>query len=72
MQLSLIQKKIFEIRGHKVMLDFDLAEMYEVETKRLKEAVNRNITRFPDDFMFTPHSARVSGFEVADCDLKKY
>ena len=53
MQLSIIQNKIFEIRGQKVMLDFDLAEMYEVETKRLKEAVKRNINRFPSDFMFT-------------------
>jgi ORF6N domain len=49
---TLIQNKIFEIRGHKVMLDFDLAEMYEVETKRLKESVKRNINRFPADFMF--------------------
>jgi hypothetical protein len=38
--------------GNAVMLDFDLAEMYETETKRLKEAVRRNIDRFPDDFMF--------------------
>lgn len=53
MQLSVIQKKIFEIRGQKVMLDFDLAEMYGVETKRLKESVKRNISRFPPDFMFT-------------------
>jgi ORF6N domain len=50
---KLIQNKIFEIRGHKVMLDFDLAEMYEVETKRLKESVKRNTNRFPADFMFT-------------------
>ncbi len=53
MQVSIIQNKIYEIRGHKVMLDFDLAEMYGVETKRLKEAIKRNITRFPADFMFT-------------------
>lgn len=53
MQLSVIQNKIYEIRGMKVMLDFDLAEMYEVETKRLKEAVKRNRDRFPGDFMFT-------------------
>ena len=53
MQLSAIQNKIYEIRGQKVMLDFDLAEMYEVETKRLKESVKRNPTRFPPDFMFT-------------------
>lgn len=48
-----IQNKIFEVRGVRVMLDFDLAEMYEVKTKVLKQAVKRNITRFPDDFMFT-------------------
>lgn len=50
---KIIKSKIFEIRGQKVMLDVDLAEMYEVETKRLKESVKRNITRFPTDFMFT-------------------
>ena len=47
-----IVEKIFIIRGQKVMLDRDLAEMYGVEVKRLNEAVKRNITRFPDDFMF--------------------
>ncbi len=52
MQLSVIQNKIHEIRGIKVMLDFDLAEMYEVETRVLKQAVKRKITRFPADFMF--------------------
>ena len=52
MELQLIQNKIYEIRGQRVMLDFDLAEMYETETKRLKEAVRRNMDRFPDDFMF--------------------
>jgi phage regulator Rha-like protein len=52
MELQLIQNKIYEIRGQRIMLDFDLAEMYETETKRLKEAVRRNIDRFPDDFMF--------------------
>jgi len=51
MDLQIIQKKIHEVRGHKVMLDYDLAELYEVETKRLKEAVRRNIDRFPNDFM---------------------
>lgn len=52
MELQIIQQKIFEIRGQKVMFDFDLAALYEVETKRLKEAVKRNIDHFPDDFMF--------------------
>ena len=52
MELQIIQNKIYEIRGQQVMLDFDLAELYEVETKRLKESVRRNINRFPPDFMF--------------------
>jgi hypothetical protein len=47
-----IQNRIYEIRGQRVMLDFDLALLYEVETKRLNEAVKRNIKRFPEDFMF--------------------
>lgn len=47
-----IQNLIYEIRGQKVMLDSDLAMMYQVETKRLNEAVKRNIKRFPADFMF--------------------
>lgn len=52
MELQLIQNKIYEIRGQRVMLDFDLAEMYDVETRALKQAVKRNINRFPNDFMF--------------------
>ena len=52
MQLEKIQTKIYEIRGQKVMLDFDLAELYETETKYLKRAVKANIKRFPPDFMF--------------------
>jgi hypothetical protein len=52
MELQTIQNRIYEIRGQKVLLDFDLAELYETETKRLKEAVRRNIDRFPSDFMF--------------------
>ena len=52
MELQVIQNKIYEIRGQRVMLDFDLAVLYNTETKRLKEAVRRNIARFPGDFMF--------------------
>jgi hypothetical protein len=52
MQLQGIQTKIYELRGQKVMLDYDLAELYEVETKRLNEAVKRNSERFPEKFMF--------------------
>ena len=50
--LQRIQSKIYEIRGQRVMLDFDLAQMYGTETKVLKQAVKRNIKRFPTDFMF--------------------
>ena len=51
-EIQAIQNKIYEIRGQRVMLDFDLAEMYGVETRRLNEQVKRNIERFPEDFMF--------------------
>lgn len=50
--IEIIEKKIFYFRGLKVMLDFHLAELYGVQTKRLKEQVKRNIDRFPEDFMF--------------------
>jgi len=52
MQLQNIQSKIYEIRGQKIMFDFDLADLYETETKYLKRAVRANIRRFPSDFMF--------------------
>jgi hypothetical protein len=52
MELEIIKNSIHEIRGQKVILDFELAKMYQVETKRLKESVRRNIRRFPEDFMF--------------------
>ena len=52
MQLVTIQNKIYEINGIKVMLDFDLAELYEVETRVLNQAIKRNIESFPEDFMF--------------------
>ena len=62
MKLALIQSKIYTIRNQKVMLDFDLAELYGTETKRLKEAVRRNAERFEgDDFMF-----QLSGDEIAE------
>ena len=51
-ELLTIQNKIYEIRGQRVMLDFDLAAMYRIETKQLKQAVRRNLDRFPPDFMF--------------------
>ncbi|MBP1614726.1 MAG: hypothetical protein H6Q13_2174 [Bacteroidetes bacterium] len=52
MEIAIIQNKIYEIRGEKVMLDFDLAELYQVETRALKQSVKRNMERFPVDFMF--------------------
>ncbi|RHM41473.1 ORF6N domain-containing protein, partial [Butyricimonas virosa] len=53
MDLQIIQNKIFQIRGYKVMLDFHLAELYQVETRALKQAVKRNMNRFPPDFAFS-------------------
>lgn len=52
MQIEKIQTRIYDIRGQKVILDFDLAELYDTETKYLKRAVRVNIKRFPPDFMF--------------------
>lgn len=52
MHLQQIESKIHEIRGQKVMLDYDLAELYETETKYLKRSVRTNLNRFPSDFMF--------------------
>ncbi len=59
MEIQTIQSRIYEIRGQKVMLDYDLANLYETETKVLKQAVRRNLNRFPPDFMF----------ELSDDDL---
>jgi hypothetical protein len=50
--VEVIERKIYLIRGHKVMLDSDLASLYDVETSNLNKAVKRNIDRFPEDFMF--------------------
>ena len=52
MQLEQLSTKIYEIRGQRVMLDYELAEIYETETRLLKRAVRRNMDRFPEDFMF--------------------
>lgn len=52
MHLTPIQNKIYEVNGVKIMLDFDLAELYEVETRVLNQAIKRNIDSFPEDFMF--------------------
>lgn len=65
-QLQIIQSKIYEIRGQKVMLDRDLAEMYGVQTKALNQAVKRNIDRFPEDFMFqlTSEKHKIGGHNL--------
>ena len=65
-KFSIIYSKIYEIRGQKVMLDFDLVEMYQIPTKRLKEQVKRNIERFPDDFMYQLTNEELQ--LVAKCD----
>jgi hypothetical protein len=52
MNLTVIQQKIYEVRGLRIMLDKDLADIYEVETRTLKQSVKRNVGRFPKDFMF--------------------
>ena len=62
-----IQNRIYTIRGKRVMLDSDLAYLYEVEAKRLNEAVKRNLRRFPDDFMFRLTKDEFSEV-VANCD----
>ena len=59
-KLIQIQKMIYEIRGHKVMFDSDLAALYQVETKYLNRTVKRNIQRFPDDFMFQLTKSEIS------------
>jgi hypothetical protein len=51
--IEIVEQKIFMIRGHKVMIDRDLASLYGVETRVLNQAVRRNIGRFPEDFMFS-------------------
>jgi phage regulator Rha-like protein len=52
MKLTIIQQKIYEIRGERIMFDFDLAELYGVETRVMNQSVKRNLDRFPKDFMF--------------------
>jgi hypothetical protein len=65
MELSVIQSKIYEIRGYKVMLDFDLAESYGIETRVLKQAVRRNLKRFSgDDFMFEVTKEELSRSQI--------
>ena len=71
-QQETIVNKIYHIRGQKVMLDEDLAELYGVETKRLNEAIKRNSTRFPEDFMFQLTDNEEISLRSQIATLKKY
>ncbi|MEG2759008.1 MAG: ORF6N domain-containing protein [Rikenellaceae bacterium] len=62
-ELQIIQSKIYEIRGKKVILDRDLADLYQVETKAINRAVKRNIERFPDRFMFQLTKEEISRYQ---------
>src|SRR6266436_1769679 len=59
LELAKVERRIFLVRSQKVMLDFDLAELYGVETRALKQAVRRNLDRFPADFMFELSTAEI-------------
>ena len=65
MELEIIKSKIYEIRGQRVMLDRDLAQMYGVETKVLNQAVRRNLERFPEDFMFELTKDEYNALEIS-------
>lgn len=71
-QLALIQSKIYVIRGQKVMLDFDLAEAYGVETSQLKRQVRRNMERFEgDDFMIVLTRDELSRCQIGTLNIKR-
>ena len=67
MDLQIIQDKIYEIRGQRVMLDFDLAELYGTETKYLKRSVKNNLKRFPSDFMFELTKEEFDSLRCRNC-----
>jgi phage regulator Rha-like protein len=69
--VEFVESKIYLIRGHRVMLDSDLAELYEVETRTLVQAVKRNINRFPPDFMFQLNFQDVAALRSQTVTLKK-
>ena len=65
-----IEKRIFFLRGEKVMLSTDLAELYEVEPRVLVQAVKRNRDRFPEDLQFAVDQGGVRSLEITNCDFK--
>ena len=71
MDIQIIQNKIYEIRGQRVMLDRDLAELYGVTTGNLNKAVKRNIERFPEDFMFQLTSEECLRSQFATLEPKR-
>ena len=72
MELQVIQNKIYEVRGQQVMLDFDLAEMYAIQTKVLKQAVRRNIKRFEgEDFMFELTKEELSRSQIVTLNKQR-
>ena len=70
---ELVERRIYVIRGHKVMLDSDLAELYKVATKALNQAVRRNSSRFPEDFMFqlTPEEAEALRSQIVTAKMNR-
>jgi hypothetical protein len=70
--LSKIENMIYVIRGQKVMLDSDLADLYEVETKQLNRQVRRNILRFPEDFMFQLTQDEFREIQKIKCTIDQY
>ena len=68
--LQVIQSKIYEIRGQRVMLDFDLADLYGTETKYLKRSVRSNLYRFPIDFMFELTKEEWDFLRCKNCTLE--
>ena len=70
--IQIIQQKIYEIRGQRVMLDFDLAEAYGVDTSQLKRQVRRNIERFEgEDFMFVVTREELSRCQIGTLNIKQ-
>jgi hypothetical protein len=67
---EIVMQKIYRIRGKNVMLDQDLAELYDVKTKRLNEQVKRNISRFPDDFLFQLNTEEFNDLKSQIASLK--